>query len=272
MGNQASDGAYFTRPAAATLTAKLALDACRGDSDEPDWADERVWKAHKAIDLACGSGTLLAALLADMKRRARAAGASEQQLADLQRLAVENVIKGMDINPVSLQLAAAQLTQGNQGHPLPQDGPPSYALRRRRPEIRSPRLGWQPRTARPAQVPGTSRGTFLWQRGRWRDRLATAGTRQRPVRRRRTRRRSGRGAWLPDRDHEPALHEPHQDGREVQTRHSGPISATDPIISKGCSARQTPRWMEFWTKTPFTQRSLHWPRDASPTTPAQSWP
>ena len=113
MGNQASDGAYFTRPAAATLTAKLALDACRGDSDEPDWADERVWKAHKAIDLACGSGTLLAALQADMKRRARAAGASEQHLADLQRLAVENVIKGMDINPVSLQLAAAQLTQGN---------------------------------------------------------------------------------------------------------------------------------------------------------------
>ena len=114
MGNQASDGAYFTRPAAATLTARLALDACRGDSDEPDWADERVWKAHKAIDLACGSGTLLAALQADMKRRARAAGASERQIADLQRLAVENVIKGMDINPVSLQLAAAQLTQGNQ--------------------------------------------------------------------------------------------------------------------------------------------------------------
>ena len=114
MGNQASDGAYFTRPAAASLTAKLALDACRGDSDEPDWADERVWKDHKAIDMACGSGTLLAALLADMKRRALSAGASEHQLADLQRVAVENVIKGMDINAVSLQLAAAQLTQGNQ--------------------------------------------------------------------------------------------------------------------------------------------------------------
>ncbi len=113
MGNQASDGAYFTRPAAATLTARLALDACRGDNDEPDWTDERVWKDHKAIDLACGSGTLLAALLADMKRRARAAGASELQLADLQRTAVEDVIKGMDINPVSLQLASAQLTQGN---------------------------------------------------------------------------------------------------------------------------------------------------------------
>lgn len=114
MGNQASDGAFFTRPAAATLTARLALDACRGDNDEPDWTDEKVWRGHKAIDLACGSGTLLAALLADMKRRARAAGASEQQIADLQCIAVEDVIKGMDINPVSLQLAAAQLTQGNQ--------------------------------------------------------------------------------------------------------------------------------------------------------------
>ena len=114
MGNQASDGAYFTRPTAATLTARLALDACRGDGDEPVWTEERVWSAHKAVDLACGSGTLLAALLADMKRRARASGASEQQLADLQRVAVESVIKGMDINPVSLQLAAAQLTQGNQ--------------------------------------------------------------------------------------------------------------------------------------------------------------
>ena len=114
MGNQASDGAFFTRPAAATLTARLALDACRGDNDEPDWTDDKVWRNHKAIDLACGSGTLLAALLADMKRRARAAGASDQRLADLQRIAVETVIKGMDINPVSLQLAAAQLTQGNQ--------------------------------------------------------------------------------------------------------------------------------------------------------------
>ena len=114
MGNQASDGAYFTRPAAAALTARLVLDACRGDNDEPDWTDEKVWRDHKAVDLACGSGTLLAALLADMKRRASAAGASEQQIADLQRTAVEDVIKGMDINPVSLQLAAAQLTQGNQ--------------------------------------------------------------------------------------------------------------------------------------------------------------
>ena len=110
MGNQASDGAFFTRPVAASIAARLTLDAC-GDVD---WSDPEVWQDHKTVDLACGSGTLLAAMLTDMKRRARERGASETQVAELQRLAVEETIKGMDINPVSLQLAASQLTAGNQ--------------------------------------------------------------------------------------------------------------------------------------------------------------
>ena len=110
MGNQASDGAYFTRPVAASLAARLTLDAC-GDVD---WTDPESWKRHKTVDLACGSGTLLAAMLADMKRRARQQDASDQQIADLQKLAVEETVKGLDINPVSLQLAASQLTTGNQ--------------------------------------------------------------------------------------------------------------------------------------------------------------
>ena len=110
MGNQASDGAFFTRPPAASLAARLALDAC-GDAD---WSDDEVWRQHKTVDLACGSGTLLAAVLTDMKRRAREKGADERRLAELQKLGVEHVIKGLDINPVSLQLAASQLTAGNQ--------------------------------------------------------------------------------------------------------------------------------------------------------------
>ena len=110
MGNQASDGAYFTRPVAASIAARLTLDVC----GEQDWTDPEVWKAHKTVDLACGSGTLLAAMLTDMKRRARAQSASEEQIAQLQKLAVEDTIKGLDINPVSLQLAASQLTAGNQ--------------------------------------------------------------------------------------------------------------------------------------------------------------
>ena len=109
MGNQASDGAYFTRPTAASLAARLTLDAC-GDVD---WTDPQVWREHKTVDLACGSGTLLAAMLTEMKRRARDQGATEDQLVDLQKLAVEETIKGLDINPVSLQLAASQLTAGN---------------------------------------------------------------------------------------------------------------------------------------------------------------
>ena len=109
MGNQASDGAYFTRPVAASIAARLTLDAC-GDRD---WTDPDVWKEHKTLDLACGSGTLLAALLTDVKRRAKEQGATETQITALQKLAVEETIKGLDINPVSLQLAASQLTAGN---------------------------------------------------------------------------------------------------------------------------------------------------------------
>ena len=66
MGNQASDGAYFTRPVAASIAARLTLDAF----GEQDWTDEETWRSHKTVDLACGSGTLLTALLTEMKRRA----------------------------------------------------------------------------------------------------------------------------------------------------------------------------------------------------------
>ena len=66
MGNQASDGAYFTKPTAASIAARLTLDAC-GDAD---WSEAQVWRDHKIVDLAFGSGTLLAAMLTDMKRRA----------------------------------------------------------------------------------------------------------------------------------------------------------------------------------------------------------
>ncbi len=110
MGNQASDGAFFTRPVAASLAARLTLDAC-GDQD---WSDPEVWQRHKIVDLACGSGTLLAAMLSDMKRRARDNGADDESLNQLQKIAVEDTLKGLDINPVSLQLAASQLTAGNQ--------------------------------------------------------------------------------------------------------------------------------------------------------------
>ena len=110
MGNQASDGAYFTRPVAASIAARLTLDAL----GEQDWTSEEIWKAHKTVDLACGSGTLLTAMLTEMKRRATEQGATASDIGRLQKIAVEDTLKGMDINPISLQLAASQLTTGNQ--------------------------------------------------------------------------------------------------------------------------------------------------------------
>ena len=110
MGNQASDGAYFTLPEAASIAARLTLDAL----GEQDWTDEETWTAHKTVDLACGSGTLLTAMLTEMKRRARKQGATVSEIGRLQKTAVEDTLKGMDINPISLQLAASQLTTGNQ--------------------------------------------------------------------------------------------------------------------------------------------------------------
>ena len=122
MGNQASDGAYFTRPPAADIASRLTLDLLEENpphhlafvaEGKIDWTADATWLGLKTFDPAVGSGILLASILAEMKRRARRQGASEIRIAELQRLAVENTLIGMDINPVSLQLAAAQLCIGN---------------------------------------------------------------------------------------------------------------------------------------------------------------
>ncbi len=112
MGDQSSDGAFFTRPVAADIAARLTLEAIDPDNTL-NWSNPDVWRHHKTVDLACGSGTLLTAVMTEMKRRAAHHGADRDQLAALQKVAVEETLKGLDINPVSLQLAATQLMAGN---------------------------------------------------------------------------------------------------------------------------------------------------------------
>ena len=142
MGNQASDGAYFTRPAAAALLARLTLDAA---GREADWTEDATWRAHRTVDPACGSGTLIAAMLAEMKRRAGEQGAGGQRQAELQKLAVEEVIAGLDFNP-GVAAARRRPADGRQpGCWLPEDRPPPDALRAS--GRRSP--GRHARTARP---------------------------------------------------------------------------------------------------------------------------
>ena len=112
MGNQKSDGAFFTRSPIAALAAALTLDVL---GDDLDWADEEVWRTHKVLDLACGTGTLLRAMLTEMLRRGRDAGSTERQLGELQKIGIEDTIKGLDVNEISLQFAASQLTTGHGG-------------------------------------------------------------------------------------------------------------------------------------------------------------
>ena len=114
MGNQASDGAYFTRPPEASILARLALDVSEDSGGDLDWTSEETWGRHRTVDFACGSGTLLASVLSEMKRRAKEQGADTHQLGVLQKLAVERLIAGLDFNPISLQLAASQLMAGSQ--------------------------------------------------------------------------------------------------------------------------------------------------------------
>ena len=99
------DGAFFTKPVPASIAAYLTLEVC----GEQDWTNPDVWLKHKTVDLACGNGRLLLAILREMKKRAIAQGATDELIKQLQKLAVENIIKGMDINPTSIQTAITQL-------------------------------------------------------------------------------------------------------------------------------------------------------------------
>ena len=103
--SRVSDGAFFTRSVAASIAAYLTLDVC----GEQDWTDPDVWLKHKTVDLACGNGRLLLAILREMKNRAIEQGATPELVTKLQKLAVENIIKGMDINPAFIQTAITQL-------------------------------------------------------------------------------------------------------------------------------------------------------------------
>ncbi len=109
MGNQRSDGAFFTRPIAASMLAELSLHA----AGERNWLEEESWETLRCFDPACGSGTILVAMMSAIKRQIKLAGGSEDTLKRFHRRAVEHLIVGADINHVALQLAACQLTLGN---------------------------------------------------------------------------------------------------------------------------------------------------------------
>ena len=109
MGDQAADGAYFTRPHAAVMLGGLAVEAL----DEGDWSAKETWDRALVFDPTCGSGTLLTAFLSAAKAKARKDGAGPEKVQTLHRHGVEQMLMGLDVNPVSLQLAGAQMTLGD---------------------------------------------------------------------------------------------------------------------------------------------------------------
>ena len=109
MHDRASDGAYFTRPEAGALLAGLSLHA----TDETDFTNRKIIDRLRVLDPACGSGTLLQAWLTAIKRKARDNGATDAVLSRMHRRIVEDGLTGLDVNPVSIQLAGAMLMIGD---------------------------------------------------------------------------------------------------------------------------------------------------------------
>ena len=109
MHDRASDGAYFTRTEAGALLAGLALHA----TDETNFANGKTVSRLRALDPTCGSGTLLQAWLTAIKWKARDNGATDAVLSRMHRRIVEDALTGLDVNPVSIQLAGAMLMIGD---------------------------------------------------------------------------------------------------------------------------------------------------------------
>ena len=114
MDNPQADGAYYTLTPGAMLLAELACDLY-APPDDPLWRKPSTWKKIAMMDPACGSGTLLVAFAAAVRRRAAEQGAKQKQLEKIHRAFVEQGMVGLDINRRAVQIAAAQLAMGGLG-------------------------------------------------------------------------------------------------------------------------------------------------------------
>ncbi len=108
LGSAKSDGAFYTNNVSALMLARLALD-----ESFVDWSDPDAVARLRIIDPACGTGTLLMAVLRTIKTRMRESGSlGEGNDESLHRTLVQDVLCGLDINRHGVQLAACNLTLG----------------------------------------------------------------------------------------------------------------------------------------------------------------
>ena len=100
--------AHYTLPTAGVLLAEMTCDAY-APKDDPIWRDPQYWRKHAILDPACGSGTLLVAMMSAIVRRARSQGADDDLITALRQALIEDSLTGLDVNKWALQLAATQM-------------------------------------------------------------------------------------------------------------------------------------------------------------------
>ena len=101
-------GAYYTSVPAATLLTRLVFQ------DWPphvDWADHEFPASLDIADLACGTGTLLMAVAAEVERRHTDAGG--ENAAELHKAMVEQALHGYDVQLSAVHFAATSLAMLN---------------------------------------------------------------------------------------------------------------------------------------------------------------
>ena len=101
-------GAYYTSVPAATLLTRLVFH------DWPphvDWTDHEFPASLNVADLACGTGTLLMAVAAEVERRHTAAGGGNA--AELHKAMVEQALHGYDVQLSAVHFAATSLAMLN---------------------------------------------------------------------------------------------------------------------------------------------------------------
>ena len=101
-------GAYYTSVPAATLLSRLVFQ------DWPprvDWADHEFPASLNVADIACGTGTLLMAVAAEVERRHKDAGGGNA--AELHKAMVEQALHGYDMQLSAVHFAATSLAMLN---------------------------------------------------------------------------------------------------------------------------------------------------------------
>ena len=108
LGSAKSIGAFYTNNVSALMLAGLTLSP-----DLVDWSDYEAATSLRIFDPACGTGTLLMAVLKTIKDRGLEHGAFDKDsLTQAHKDLVERSIHGVDINYHATQLAASNLTLG----------------------------------------------------------------------------------------------------------------------------------------------------------------